>query len=223
MASRVFKRKHEPVRAGPAHPSVIEPGPKTEAAIVKLQIVIASTREERVGPAIAAWVVDRARAHGKFDVELVDLKEVNLPLLDEPEHPRLRKYKNAHTKAWSARVAAADAFLFVVPEYNYGMPPALLNALDYLFHEWHYKPAGMVSYGGISGGLRSAQMTRQMLTALRIMPIPEGVAIPFFKNLIDAEGRFTGGELQETASTAMLGELARWAEALAPLRHPPAV
>jgi NAD(P)H-dependent FMN reductase len=225
MASPVFKRKHEPVLFGP----VGDPGRLVDDRtgperrfMVKLQVVIASTREERVGPTVAAWVVERARAQGKFDVELVDLKEVNLPLLDEPEHPRFRKYKFEHTKAWSARVQSADAFVFVVPEYNYAMPPALLNALDYLSVEWNYKAAAMVSYGGISGGLRSAQMARQVLTSLRMMPIPEGVAIPFFRNLIGADGRFNPGELQENASGLMLSELARWSEALAPLRGPAA-
>ena len=185
---------------------------------MKLQIVYASTREAREGFPIASWVMERAQAHGKFESRLVDLKEVNLPLFDEPQHPRLRQYKNAHTKAWSAIVAAADAFVFVTPEYNYGMPPALLNAIDYLSAEWAYKAAGIVSYGGISGGTRSAQMTKQMLPSVKIMPIPEGVSIPFFRNMLNAEGQFVGGELQEKAITPMLEELSRWTEALATLR-----
>ena len=139
---------------------------------MKLQVIFASTREGRQGFPIAEWVVERARAHGKFEPELVDLREVNLPLFDEPQHPRLRQYQHAHTKAWSAIVAAADAFVFVTPEYNYGMPPALLNAIDYLSAEWAYKPAAIVSYGGVSGGTRSAQMTKLMLT------VGEGDAAP---------------------------------------------
>jgi NAD(P)H-dependent FMN reductase len=185
---------------------------------VKLQIVYASTREGREGLPIAHWVKERADAHGKFESELVDLKAVNLPLFDEPQHPRLRQYKNAHTKAWSAIVAAADAFVFVTPEYNYGMPPALLNAIDYLSVEWAYKPGAVVSYGGISGGTRSAQMTKQMLPSVKMMPIPEGVSIPFFRNMLNAEGQFVPGELQEKAITPMLEELSRWTGALAALR-----
>src|SRR6476660_7040656 len=117
-----------------------------------------------MGPSIGRWLVERVQAHGKFELGLADLKEIALPMLDEPKHPRLRQYQHAHTKAWSARVDAADAFVFVTPEYNFGMPPALLNAIDYVLHEWAYKPAGFVSYGGISGGTRSVQMSKQMLT-----------------------------------------------------------
>jgi len=124
----------------------------------RLQIFIVSTRPGRKGEAVARWVDERAREHAKFEVEVVDLKEVNLPLLDEPEHPRLRKYQHDHTKAWSARVSRADAFVFVTPEYNYCSPPSLVNAIDFLFHEWTYKPAVFVSYGGASGGILPASM-----------------------------------------------------------------
>lgn len=185
---------------------------------MKLHIVIASTREERIGPRVAEWFMERAKEHGGFELRLVDLKEVNLPLLDEPHHPRLRQYQHAHTKAWSAIVEAADAFVFVLPEYNYGMPPAFLNALDYVYAEWNYKPAGFVSYGGASGGMRSASMARQMLPPVRMMPLPEAVAIPFFRNFMDAEGRFNGDETQAKSAAVMLDELVRWATALAPLR-----
>ena len=184
---------------------------------MKLQVIFASTREGRQGFPIAEWVVERARTHGKFEPELVDLREVNLPLFDEPHHPRLRQYQHAHTKSWSAIVAAADAFVFVTPEYNYGMPPALLNALDYLSAEWACKPASIVSYGGVSGGTRSAQMTKLMLTGLKVMPLPEGVSVPFFSKMI-SEGRFTPGEMQEKSAVAMLDELERWAVALGTLR-----
>ena len=184
---------------------------------MKLQVIFASTREGRQGFPIAEWIVERVRAHGRFEPDLVDLRELNLPLFDEPKHPRFGQYEHAHTKSWSAIVAAADAFVFVTPEYNYGMPPALLNAIDYLFAEWAYKPASIVSYGGVSGGTRSAQMTKLMLTGLKVMPLPEAVSVPFFSKMI-SEGRFVPGELQEKAAVAMLDELGRWAVALATLR-----
>ena len=101
-------------------------------------------------------VYRRAQAHRVFDVQMIDLKQVNLPLLDEPNHPRLQKYEHDHTKAWSAD-QNSDAFVFVTPEYNYGPSPALLNALDYLYNEWNYKAAAFVSYGGSSGGLRRSR------------------------------------------------------------------
>lgn len=184
----------------------------------RLEVVITSTRERRGGGAVAEWFVERARRHGKFDVGTVDLRELALPLLDEPNHPVKRQYEHEHTKKWSAIVAAADAFVFVVPEYNYGMPPALLNALDYLYHEWSYKPAAFVSYGGASGGMRSVQMAKQVLTTLRMMPIPEGVAIPFFAKLIGADGKLDAGTAQDQPLANMLDELLRWTAALATLR-----
>ncbi|MFL5307093.1 MAG: NADPH-dependent FMN reductase [Polyangia bacterium] len=187
--------------------------------MLKLLVVVTSTREARVGHLIADWAMEQVRAHGKFESELSDLKTVGLPLLDEPNHPRLGQYKHAHTKAWSATVSAADAFLFVTPEYNYSMPPALLNALDYLVREWAYKPAAFVSYGGQSGGMRSVQSAKTVLTSLKIMPLPEAVAIPFMSKFIK-DGRFEGDESQAKAAVAMLDELHKWAGALATLRAP---
>ncbi|MBC8131887.1 MAG: NAD(P)H-dependent oxidoreductase [Deltaproteobacteria bacterium] len=186
--------------------------------MLKLHIIVVSTRPGRVGPSIAAWFEDFARRNGKFEVRLVDLAEVNLPFLDEPAHPRLMKYQHEHTKQWSATVAAADAFAFVMPEYNHGAPATLVNALDFVFREWHYKPACFVSYGGQSGGIRAVQMVKPILTTLKMMPIPEAVAIPFFSQHRDATGKFTATEAHEKAATDMLGELSRWAEALKPLR-----
>jgi NAD(P)H-dependent FMN reductase len=192
----------------------------SRSSAVRLAVVVTSTREERVGPVIADWFIERARAHGKFEVQPIDLKEVGLPLLDEPTHPRFRQYQHAHTKAWSATVDAADAFVFVTPEYNYAMPPALLNAIDYVFHEWAYKPAAFVSYGGVSGGTRSVQMAKQVLTGVRVMPIPEAVSFPFFRNLIGPDDKLAPGDAAEKSATALLDELHRWATALASMRAP---
>lgn len=184
----------------------------------KLKVLIASTRQKRVGPAIATWFVDGAKAHGKFDIETVDLKAVNLPLFDEPIHPIKRNYQHDHTKAWSKIVAAADAFVFVVPEYNYGMPPALLNAIDYLSLEWNYKPVGFVSYGGVSGGTRSVQMAKSVLTSVKMMPIPEAVSLPFFSKSMSENGVFDPGDTQQKPLAAMLDELLRWTTAMKTMR-----
>jgi NAD(P)H-dependent FMN reductase len=183
----------------------------------KLDVVVASTRPGRGGLAVAKWFEARAREHGGFDVELVDLAEVNLPLLDEPKHPRFQDYTQEHTKKWSATVAAADAFAFVTPEYNYGMPATLLNALDFLYREWNYKPAAFVSYGGISGGTRSQQMAKLVITSLRMMPIPEAVTITYYEKLLKA-GVFTGDEGHTKAAKGMLDELLRWTNALRTMR-----
>lgn len=184
----------------------------------KLEIIITSTREKRGGLAVAEWFDDFAKRHAGFSTELIDLLHVGLPLLDEPNHPVQRKYERAHTKAWSEKVKAADAFVFIVPEYNHGMPPALLNALDFLYHEWNYKPAAFVSYGGLSGGLRSVQMAKPVLTTLKMMPIPEAVAVPFFTKHISEAGVFDPGDVLDKSATTMLDELLRWTHALATMR-----
>ncbi len=184
----------------------------------KLKIVVASTRPGRVGPSIATWINDFAAEHAGFEVEVLDLAEINLPLIDEPGHPRSKQYQHNHTKAWSAKVEDGDAFIFVTPEYNFGSPPALINALDYLFSEWAYKPVAFVSYGGVSGGLRSVQMTKQIVTTLSMMPIVESVTIPFFAKSISDEGAFVANELQLQSAKVMLDELLRWSNALQVLR-----
>jgi NAD(P)H-dependent FMN reductase len=186
--------------------------------VFKLAIVVTSTREQRAGLAVTKWFVERVAQHGKFEGTVVDLKEINLPLLDEPIHPMKQQYQHAHTRAWSQIVAAADAFVFVMPEYNYGMPPAMLNALDYLFYEWNYKAAGFVSYGGLSGGTRSVQMSKQVITSLRMMPIPEAVNFPFFTKLMDPNGVFHPTDPSNDAATKLLDELLRWTAALKTLR-----
>src|SRR5271167_1407231 len=94
----------------------------------KLQVIIASTRPSRVGPKVADWFYAEAVEHTGFDVELVDLAAVNLPLLDEPHHPRLRRYEHQHTRDWSASIERGDAFAFVMPEYNHSFNAALKNA-----------------------------------------------------------------------------------------------
>jgi NAD(P)H-dependent FMN reductase len=186
--------------------------------VAKLIVVITSTRPGRAGRPIGDWFFERAKSHGQFEVQLVDLKEIGLPLLDEPKHPRFREYEHEHTRRWSATVDASDAFVFVVPEYNFSAPPALLNALDYLFHEWAYKPAGFVSYGGVSGGIRSVQMSKLLLTSLKIVPIPESVSVVYHQKLMQPDGSFPGSEAFDTAAATMLDELHRWAGALKALR-----
>jgi NAD(P)H-dependent FMN reductase len=188
--------------------------------VPSLQIMITSTRDGRAGHHVATWFDAIARDHGAFEVELIDLAQVDLPLVDEPHHPRLRKYQHDHTKAWSATVERADAFVFVTPEYNYGPPPALINALDYLVHEWAYKPAGFVSYGGVSGGTRGVQMSKQVVTALKMMPMLESVAIPFFAQYIKPESGFQPPDVQRDAARVLLDEMLRWTNAMKPLRAP---
>jgi NAD(P)H-dependent FMN reductase len=183
-----------------------------------LQVIIGSTRPGRVGSAVADWIIDRARSRGDFDVEVADLAVLNLPIFDEPNHPRFRRYVNQHTKDWSEIVDRSDAFVFVIPEYNYGFNAATKNAIDYLHQEWQNKPAGIVSYGGVAAGTRAAQMLKQVFSALKMVPVTDSVNIPFVGEKLDEDRRLKPNEIMESAATAMLDELARWAQALRPLR-----
>lgn len=185
----------------------------------KLHIVICSTRPGRIGPAVARWFDGFANNHNKFETQLIDLADFNLPLLDEPLHPKMQQYEHAHTKAWSESVAAADAYIFVTPEYNYSPPPSLINALDYVYNEWNYKPCGFVSYGGISGGLRSAQAVKLVVTTLKMMPMMEGVMIPFVANFLDDAGEFQSNETIDKSAITLLDELLRWTLGLKAMRE----
>jgi NAD(P)H-dependent FMN reductase len=184
---------------------------------LNLLVVVASTRPGRVGLPVSQWYVDAAKGHGGFQVTVADLAEENLPLLDEPHHPRLRKYQHDHTKRWSEKVDAADAIVFVIPEYNYALGAALKNALDYLHQEWNYKPASVVSYGGVSAGVRSAMALQGVAYALRLWMIPESVNIPFVGTLV-RDGVLQPNEIMTGAVTAQLDELGKVAAALKPLR-----
>lgn len=184
-----------------------------------LQIFAVSTRPDRAGIHVAEWFDRFARDHSQFDVELIDLAEVNLPLFDEPRHPRFQQYEHEHTKAWSRTVQRADAFVFVTPEYNHSTPPSLVNALAFLVKEWAYKPVAFVSYGGVSGGTRAVNMIKQTVTALKMVPVYEAVNIPFFTQYIDSEsGTFQPPDVQQEAAQVLLNELLKWTEALKPLR-----
>jgi NAD(P)H-dependent FMN reductase len=185
-----------------------------------LQIIIASTRPGRVGPSVAAWIYERAVAHGGFDVELIDLAEVNLPMFDEPKHPRFGEYVHQHTKDWSATIRRGDAYIFVIPEYNYGFNAAVKNAIDYLNAEWQHKPVAFVSYGGVAAGTRAVQMLKQVVTTLKMVPIFESVNIPFVQQFLDEDRQLQPNAIMEEAAGAMLDQLAQLAHALQVLREP---
>jgi NAD(P)H-dependent FMN reductase len=137
--------------------------------------------------------------------------------MNEPNHPRLGQYTHQHTRDWSAKVAEADAFLFVMPEYNYGYNAELKNAIDYLHAEWHYKPVGLVSYGGVSAGTRAAQMIKQVVTTLKMTPIFEAVSIPFVQQFI-VDGKVAPNDVMEASAKTMLDELVRVSESQQSLR-----
>lgn len=182
-----------------------------------LQVIVASTRPGRVGPAFARWFTARAEADGWFDVEVVDLAELALPFLDEPEHPRLGRYRHEHTRRWSATVDRADAFVVCTPEYNHGYPAPLKNALDFLHAEWADKPVGFLSYGGVSAGTRSVQQLKQVVAALRMVPAVEAVTVPSAGSVVGPDGEVRATGAMDSAADAMLTELARLTARLRPV------
>jgi NAD(P)H-dependent FMN reductase len=181
-------------------------------------IVIASTRPGRVGLPVSEWFRGRAEEHGDFKIDVADLAEIKLPFLDEPKHPRLWEYTHQHTKDWSARVEAADAFVFVTPEYNHSFNAPLKNAIDFLVHEWAHKPVGFVTYGGVAAGTRAMVMLKPVVAALRMVPVVEAVNIPFVAQFIDEQGALKANDVMVQAATAMLNELLRWESVLRPMR-----
>jgi NAD(P)H-dependent FMN reductase len=186
--------------------------------MLNLKIIIASTRPGRKGLAIGNWFHEIALKHPAFNTEVLDLAVINLPFMDEPGHPMMQKYQHQHTKDWAAIINSADAFVIVTPEYNYGFPAPLKNALDFLYKEWNYKPVGCVGYGGVSGGTRAVQMLKLVLTAQKMMPLPEAVNIPFFFKYMDEQGKFNGDEALAKSANDMLNEMNRWAVALKTMR-----
>ena len=181
---------------------------------MKLMIVVGSVRPGRVGLPVAEWVRSRAEADGRFDeIDFADLAEINLPFMDEPNHPSMRRYTKPHTIAWSERVDAADAFIFVTPEYNHSFSPALKNAFDYLNHEWWRKAVGFVSYGGVSGGSRGVTA----FTTLGLVKTGANVEIPFVGAMV-ADGVFTPTEKETAILQKMIAELEQLSGALKPLR-----
>jgi NAD(P)H-dependent FMN reductase len=185
---------------------------------MNLLVVVGSTRPGRAGLPISEWFVKQAETHAGVDVTVADLAELNLPLLDEPNHPRLRQYLNPHTKAWGAIVDAADAIVFVTPEYNHSYPAALKNAIDYLHQEWQDKPVGFVSYGFASAGTRAVAALKPVVAALKMVPVAENVNIPFHTQFID-DGVVVPNEIMTQSADAMVDELVRIEAALRPLRQ----
>jgi NAD(P)H-dependent FMN reductase len=181
-----------------------------------LLVVVGSTRPGRAGLPIARWFEQVAREHGGFDVEVADLAEIGLPPMDEPNHPRLRRYVHDHTKAWSATVDRADAVVFVMPEYNHSYTGPLKNAIDFLSNEWRHKPVTTVSYGGVGAGLRAVQAIKPEFISLSKIPVPEAVMIPFVLQQLSGEGResrVTAPDDIATSAKAALDALMAWVPA----------
>lgn len=185
---------------------------------IRLMVIVGSVRPGRAGLSVALWVHEYTTQFGGFDIDFVDLAELDLPFMNETKHPKLQEYRHRHTIAWGERVDAADAFLFVTPEYNYSYSPALKNALDYLHHEWSGKPVGLVSYGGLAGGTRGAAALQPVLSALGMVGTGANVEIPYVSRQID-DGFFQPADRQVDKLGLMLEELGRLAPALSGVRR----
>lgn len=170
----------------------------------KLMIIVASIREGRVGLPVSRWFEQVARSHGSFEVELVDLATLDLPLMTEPFHPSAQRYTQAHTREWSGRVTAADAFVLVMPEYNHSFSAPLKNALDYLYQEWAHKPVGFVSYGGVSAGSRAVAALQPVLYSLQMRAVQPVVHIPFVSEFVNEARVFQPNPVLAEAANGML-------------------
>lgn len=185
-----------------------------------LKVISSSVRPGRKGPVVAAWIADLAQKSGLFNVEVLDLGKVNLPLMNEANHPIMQQYEHDHTKAWSAKISEADAFIFVTAEYDYSYPAPLKNALEYLVHEWSYKAAGIVSYSaGSFAGVRALASLKADLLSLRVVSLAESVTIPNLPQQIDDEGKMQAAEIVSTSAEVMIQELARWTKGMQSIRE----
>lgn len=185
--------------------------------MTSLMIVVGSVRPGRIGLPIAQWVRESAETRDGLAVDFVDLKELALPFMDEPQHPAKRAYEHEHTLAWSARVDAADAFIFVTPEYNHSYSPALKNAIDFLMQEWSHKPVGYVSYGGASAGTRGVAALDVVANTVGLVKVAATVEISSPATFL-RDGEYTPDEKQSASLDRMFSQLESMSLALKVLR-----
>ncbi len=185
--------------------------------MIKTAIVIGSTRPGRKAETVARWVYDIAKKRDDAEFEIVDIKDFNLPMLDEPMSPMMGQYSQPHTKGWAAKIATFDAFVFVTPEYNHSTSGALKNALDFLYREWNNKAAGFVGYGG-AGGTRAVEQLRLVMGELQIADVRAQVALSMFTDF-ENYTVFKPGPRQESSVNAMLDQVIAWGGALKTLRQ----
>ena len=185
--------------------------------MIRIAIIIGSTRPGRNGEAVAKWVYEIARKRSDAEFELVDIKDFNLPLLDEPVPPSLGQYTKEHTRVWAAKIDSFDAYVFVTPEYNHGTSGALKNAIDFLFKEWNNKAAGFVGYGGAMG-VRAVEHLRLVMGELLVADVRAQVALSLFTDFENFRV-FKPTPQQEQSVNAMLDQVIAWGGALKALRR----
>jgi NAD(P)H-dependent FMN reductase len=185
--------------------------------MIKIAIVIGSTRPGRNGEAVARWVYEIAAKRSDAEFELVDIKDYNLPLLDEPVPPTMGQYSQEHTRLWAAKVASFDAFVFVTPEYNHAPSGALKNAIDFLYKEWNNKAAGFVGYGS-AGGTRAVEQLRLIMAEVQVATVRAQVMLSLYTDF-ENFSTFKPGPHQEAAVHNMLNQVIAWGGALKTLRN----
>jgi NAD(P)H-dependent FMN reductase len=184
--------------------------------MIKVAIIIGSTRPGRKAEAVARWVHDIAQKRADAEFELVDIQDFDLPLLDEPAPPAMGQYTKPHTKAWAAKIDAFDAFVFVTPEYNHGTSGALKNAIDFLYREWNNKAAGFVGYGS-TGGTRAVEQLRLVMGELQVADVRGQVALSLYTDF-ENFSVFKPAPRHEASVNAMLDQVVAWGGALQTLR-----
>ena len=184
--------------------------------MLKVGIILGSTRPNRNGEAVAKWVEQQVTDRKDASYELVDIKDFNLPLLDEPIPPSQGKYSQTHTKRWAEKIASFDAFIFVTPEYNHATSGALKNAIDFLYAEWNNKAAGFVSYGS-AGGARAVENLRLIMAELQIADVRAQVMLSLFTDFKNFS-EFAPDPRHEQELNAMLKQLVSWGQALKTVR-----
>lgn len=184
--------------------------------MVRLAIIVGTTRPGRKAEDVARWVYEIARQRNDAQVELVDIQDYNLPLLDEPVPPSMGQYKNEHTKVWAAKIASFDGYVFVTPEYNHGTSGALKNAIDYLYAEWNNKAAGFVGYGS-AGGVRAVESLRLVMGELMIADVRAQVMLSLYTDFENFT-TFKPAQHHEKSVTTMLDQLVSWSTALRNVR-----
>ena len=185
--------------------------------MLKIAVVIGSTRPGTKAPAVADWIVEQTKGRADAEFTKLDIADFDLPLLDEPVPPARGKYIKEHTKRWAYAVAQYDGFIFVTPEYNHAPAPALVNAIDYLFVEWQDKAAAFVSYGAQVGGARAVEPLRTMLAALNVATISNHVTLSLsteFEGFV----RPNPPEAKVTELQGLFAQLTKWARALKTVR-----
>lgn len=156
---------------------------------MNIKIIIGSVRQGRIGPQIASWAYNIIKnADTNISAEIIDLSLWHLPMDDEPHLPATGKYLQPHTKLWSEKVAEGEIFIFVFPQYNWGYPAALKNAIDHLYNEWKDKPTLIISYANKGGGKASAQF-RQVLEGIHMHPLSTAVEIKLSELTFDEQGQ----------------------------------